>query len=190
MLAVLIVWLFGDVSWHDCSECIYSDCCTKLLPLCFFYYLDLKEIGTEEVWESAVVSETRRVRTYETRFLSVWLLIKKTFEQSHSFRRRLLEQTDLLKVIFRCCVGCPLSIFFLSFYLCEGDREAELGLPFSPLCDRQTTLVAESQIGTSHKSHPLFLKPASSSLLSVVYAFVRFSINIHLRYIKQVKFIL
>lgn len=58
-----------------------------------------------------------------------------------------MEQTDLLKVIFRCCVGCPLSIFFLSFYLCEGDREAELGLPFSPLCDRQTTLVAESQIG-------------------------------------------
>lgn len=101
-----------------------------------------------------------------------------------------MEQTDLLKVIFRCCVGCPLSIFFLSFYLCEGDREAELGLPFSPLCDRQTTLVAESQIGTSHKSHPLFLKPASSSLLSAVYAFVRFSINIHLRYIKQVKFIL
>lgn len=43
----------------------------------FFYYLDLKEIRTEEVWESAVVSETRRVRTYETRFLSVWLLIKK-----------------------------------------------------------------------------------------------------------------
>ncbi|KAM4587719.1 dual specificity calcium/calmodulin-dependent 3',5'-cyclic nucleotide phosphodiesterase 1B-like [Odontesthes bonariensis] len=29
----------------------------------------------------------------------------------------------------------------------QGDREAELGLPFSPLCDRQSTLVAESQIG-------------------------------------------
>uniref|UniRef100_A0A3B4WU19 Phosphodiesterase n=1 Tax=Seriola lalandi dorsalis TaxID=1841481 RepID=A0A3B4WU19_SERLL len=38
-------------------------------------------------------------------------------------------------------------IFSLSFYLCEGDREAELGLPFSPLCDRKSTLVAESQIG-------------------------------------------
>ncbi|XP_030229568.1 calcium/calmodulin-dependent 3',5'-cyclic nucleotide phosphodiesterase 1B isoform X2 [Gadus morhua] len=29
----------------------------------------------------------------------------------------------------------------------QGDREAELGLPFSPLCDRNTTLVADSQIG-------------------------------------------
>ncbi|KAF3856530.1 hypothetical protein F7725_017253 [Dissostichus mawsoni] len=29
----------------------------------------------------------------------------------------------------------------------QGDREAELGLAFSPLCDRKSTLVAESQIG-------------------------------------------
>ncbi|KAI3369923.1 hypothetical protein L3Q82_024729, partial [Scortum barcoo] len=34
-----------------------------------------------------------------------------------------------------------------SLSLSEGDREAELGLPFSPLCDRKSTLVAESQIG-------------------------------------------
>lgn len=30
---------------------------------------------------------------------------------------------------------------------CQGDKEAELGLPFSPLCDRTSTLVAQSQIG-------------------------------------------
>lgn len=29
----------------------------------------------------------------------------------------------------------------------QGDKEKELGLPFSPLCDRKNTLVAESQIG-------------------------------------------
>ncbi|KAM4025732.1 dual specificity calcium/calmodulin-dependent 3',5'-cyclic nucleotide phosphodiesterase 1A isoform 1-T1 [Anomaloglossus baeobatrachus] len=29
----------------------------------------------------------------------------------------------------------------------QGDKEAELGLPFSPLCDRKSTLVAQSQIG-------------------------------------------
>ncbi|KAM6106361.1 dual specificity calcium/calmodulin-dependent 3',5'-cyclic nucleotide phosphodiesterase 1B, partial [Pterocles gutturalis] len=29
----------------------------------------------------------------------------------------------------------------------QGDKEAELGLPFSPLCDRSSTLVAQSQIG-------------------------------------------
>lgn len=29
----------------------------------------------------------------------------------------------------------------------QGDKERTLGLPFSPLCDRNNTLVAESQIG-------------------------------------------
>uniref|UniRef100_A0AAQ4R1E0 PDEase domain-containing protein n=1 Tax=Gasterosteus aculeatus aculeatus TaxID=481459 RepID=A0AAQ4R1E0_GASAC len=29
----------------------------------------------------------------------------------------------------------------------QGDKEAELGLPFSPLCDRKPTTVAQSQIG-------------------------------------------
>ncbi|KYO28725.1 dual specificity calcium/calmodulin-dependent 3',5'-cyclic nucleotide phosphodiesterase 1B isoform X1 [Alligator mississippiensis] len=29
----------------------------------------------------------------------------------------------------------------------QGDKEAQLGLPFSPLCDRTSTLVAQSQIG-------------------------------------------
>ena len=29
----------------------------------------------------------------------------------------------------------------------QGDMERDLGLPFSPLCDRNNTLVAESQIG-------------------------------------------
>ncbi len=46
--------------------------------------------------------------------------------------------------------GMPFKISSLS--LSEGDREAELGLPFSPLCDRKSTLVAESQIGTSHET--------------------------------------
>lgn len=29
----------------------------------------------------------------------------------------------------------------------QGDKEAALGLQFSPLCDRKSTLVAQSQIG-------------------------------------------
>uniref|UniRef100_A0A3Q1K468 Phosphodiesterase n=1 Tax=Anabas testudineus TaxID=64144 RepID=A0A3Q1K468_ANATE len=29
----------------------------------------------------------------------------------------------------------------------QGDKEAEMGLPFSPLCDRKATMVAQSQIG-------------------------------------------
>ena len=29
----------------------------------------------------------------------------------------------------------------------QGDKEQEQGLDFSPLCDRQTTMVPQSQIG-------------------------------------------
>uniref|UniRef100_A0A8D2P8U7 3',5'-cyclic-nucleotide phosphodiesterase n=1 Tax=Zosterops lateralis melanops TaxID=1220523 RepID=A0A8D2P8U7_ZOSLA len=37
----------------------------------------------------------------------------------------------------------------------QGDKEAELGLPFSPLCDRTSTLVAQSQIGESWGMSPV-----------------------------------
>lgn len=43
------------------------------------------------------------------------------------------------------------SIFLMltSFFLFtpQGDKEAELGLPFSPLCDRKSTMVPQSQVG-------------------------------------------
>jgi len=35
----------------------------------------------------------------------------------------------------------------LFYFVLQGDKEAELGLPFSPLCDRKSTMVAQSQIG-------------------------------------------
>lgn len=38
-------------------------------------------------------------------------------------------------------------MLLLEEFFRQGDMERDLGLPFSPLCDRTTTLVAESQIG-------------------------------------------
>lgn len=35
----------------------------------------------------------------------------------------------------------------------QGDKEVELGLPFSPLCDRNTTMIAQSQIGKDSGGH-------------------------------------
>jgi len=32
-------------------------------------------------------------------------------------------------------------------FFCQGDRELEMGLPISPLCDRSVTCVPESQLG-------------------------------------------
>lgn len=55
-----------------------------------------------------------------------------------------------------------LGVFFLSLiYRLEkcavshfqGDKEVELGLPFSPLCDRNTTMIAQSQIGKDSGGH-------------------------------------
>lgn len=37
--------------------------------------------------------------------------------------------------------------FLMEEFFRQGDREKELNLECSPLCDRETTLVAESQLG-------------------------------------------
>ncbi|KAJ8010988.1 hypothetical protein DPEC_G00053540 [Dallia pectoralis] len=39
------------------------------------------------------------------------------------------------------------TLSLLEEFFRQGDKEAELGLPFSPLCDRKSTMVAQSQIG-------------------------------------------
>nr|XP_033786463.1 calcium/calmodulin-dependent 3',5'-cyclic nucleotide phosphodiesterase 1C isoform X2 [Geotrypetes seraphini] len=41
----------------------------------------------------------------------------------------------------------PWTMLLLEEFFKQGDREAELGLPFSPLCDRKSTMVPQSQIG-------------------------------------------
>ncbi|KAB1279026.1 Calcium/calmodulin-dependent 3'; 5'-cyclic nucleotide phosphodiesterase 1A [Camelus dromedarius] len=48
----------------------------------------------------------------------------------------------LLLILFSNVLVCNNRLSFP-----QGDKEAELGLPFSPLCDRKSTMVAQSQIG-------------------------------------------
>ncbi|KAF2975781.1 hypothetical protein EK904_014631 [Melospiza melodia maxima] len=45
------------------------------------------------------------------------------------------------------------TMSLLEEFFRQGDKEAELGLPFSPLCDRTSTMVAQSQIGMSLLVH-------------------------------------
>ena len=65
---------------------------------------------------------------------------------------------------------------FLSFHsrpLFQGDKERELGLPYSPLCDRNTTLIAESQIGLSdarQSAHRSDTVPATSGFIDFIVA--------------------
>ncbi|XP_029445658.1 calcium/calmodulin-dependent 3',5'-cyclic nucleotide phosphodiesterase 1C isoform X2 [Rhinatrema bivittatum] len=39
------------------------------------------------------------------------------------------------------------TMLLLEEFFRQGDKEAELGLPFSPLCDRKSTMVPQSQVG-------------------------------------------
>lgn len=68
-----------------------------------------------------------------------------------------IEKPKALSLVLHCCdISHPSKDWKLHYrwtellieeFFRQGDTEKELGLPFSPLCDRNNTLVAESQIG-------------------------------------------
>ena len=53
----------------------------------------------------------------------------------------------------------------LEEFFTQGDREKELGLPISPLCDRTSVLVAESQIGKSRRETKSLLNYSGTCLI-------------------------
>ena len=73
-----------------------------------------------------------------------------------------IEKSKALALVLHCAdishPGKPWPIHFtwteslMEEYFKQGEKEKELGLPCSPLCDRDNTLVAESQIGRSTRS--------------------------------------
>ncbi|KAK7080217.1 Calcium/calmodulin-dependent 3',5'-cyclic nucleotide phosphodiesterase 1C [Halocaridina rubra] len=68
-----------------------------------------------------------------------------------------LDKAKALSLVLHCCdISHPSKEWtlhekwtkqLLEEFFRQGDKERELGLPYSPLCDRNNTLVAESQIG-------------------------------------------
>ncbi|XP_045604256.1 dual specificity calcium/calmodulin-dependent 3',5'-cyclic nucleotide phosphodiesterase 1A isoform X3 [Procambarus clarkii] len=68
-----------------------------------------------------------------------------------------LDKSKALSLVLHCCdISHPSKSWelherwttqLLEEFFRQGDKERELGLPYSPLCDRNNTLVAESQIG-------------------------------------------
>ncbi|XP_059220672.1 dual specificity calcium/calmodulin-dependent 3',5'-cyclic nucleotide phosphodiesterase 1 isoform X3 [Stomoxys calcitrans] len=68
-----------------------------------------------------------------------------------------VDKSKALALVLHCCdISHPAkrwnlhhrwTMLLLEEFFRQGDLERELGLPFSPLCDRNNTLVAESQIG-------------------------------------------
>ncbi|XP_069356074.1 dual specificity calcium/calmodulin-dependent 3',5'-cyclic nucleotide phosphodiesterase 1 isoform X1 [Maniola hyperantus] len=68
-----------------------------------------------------------------------------------------IDKSKAASLVLHCCdISHPAkrwdlhhrwTMSLLDEFFLQGDKERELGLPFSPLCDRNNTLVAESQIG-------------------------------------------
>ncbi|XP_075213731.1 dual specificity calcium/calmodulin-dependent 3',5'-cyclic nucleotide phosphodiesterase 1-like [Lycorma delicatula] len=68
-----------------------------------------------------------------------------------------VDKSKALSLVLHCCdISHPAKRWDLHYrwtsqlleeFFRQGDKERDLGLPFSPLCDRKNTLVAESQIG-------------------------------------------
>ncbi|XP_076374227.1 dual specificity calcium/calmodulin-dependent 3',5'-cyclic nucleotide phosphodiesterase 1A-like [Tachypleus tridentatus] len=68
-----------------------------------------------------------------------------------------IDKAKAMALVLHCCdishpskewrLHFPWTQLLMEEFFQQGDKEKELGLPFSPLCDRNTTLVAESQIG-------------------------------------------
>ncbi|XP_033231201.1 calcium/calmodulin-dependent 3',5'-cyclic nucleotide phosphodiesterase 1-like [Belonocnema kinseyi] len=68
-----------------------------------------------------------------------------------------IDKSKAVSLVLHCCdISHPAkrwelhhrwTMELLEEFFRQGDMERELGLPFSPLCDRNNTLVAESQIG-------------------------------------------
>ncbi|XP_068151913.1 dual specificity calcium/calmodulin-dependent 3',5'-cyclic nucleotide phosphodiesterase 1 isoform X2 [Drosophila tropicalis] len=81
----------------------------------------------------------------------------KTMRNLLTLQEATIDKSKALSVVLHCCdISHPAkqwgvhhrwTMLLLEEFFRQGDLEKELGLPFSPLCDRKNTLVAESQIG-------------------------------------------
>ena len=68
-----------------------------------------------------------------------------------------VDKSAAMSLILHCCdISHPAKLFdihqrwtylLMEEFFRQGDTEKSLGLPYSPLCDRNTTHIAESQIG-------------------------------------------
>ncbi|PRD32668.1 UNVERIFIED_CONTAM: Pde1c [Trichonephila clavipes] len=92
-----------------------------------------------------------------------------------------MDKAKVLSLMLHCCdISHPAKDWNLHFrwtqrlmeeFFRQGDKEKELGLPFSPLCDRNSTLVAESQIGNVESSIPYEIFLFSTKVLNILQYF-------------------
>ncbi|XP_022175745.1 calcium/calmodulin-dependent 3',5'-cyclic nucleotide phosphodiesterase 1A-like isoform X1 [Myzus persicae] len=81
----------------------------------------------------------------------------KTMKQLLASPEPLIDKSKAMSMVLHCAdISHPAKEWELHYrwtsqlleeFFLQGDMEKKLGLPFSPLCDRNNTLIAESQIG-------------------------------------------
>lgn len=105
-------------------------------------YKEFRLLVIEMVLATDMTSHFQQVKTMKTAL------------SHHDFS---LDKAKALSLILHCCdISHPSkewrlhhrwTYLLMEEFFQQGDKEHELGLPYSPLCDRNTTLIAESQIG-------------------------------------------
>ncbi|KAG1681390.1 Calcium/calmodulin-dependent 3',5'-cyclic nucleotide phosphodiesterase 1 [Nymphon striatum] len=111
-------------------------------------YRDFRSLVIEMVLSTDMSSHFLQIKTMKS-------LLSRPIELRSS--ENSMEKSKVLSLILHCSdISHPSkewnlhhrwTMSLLEEFFQQGDKEKELGLPYSPLCDRKSTLVAESQIG-------------------------------------------
>uniref|UniRef100_T1JTY5 Phosphodiesterase n=1 Tax=Tetranychus urticae TaxID=32264 RepID=T1JTY5_TETUR len=117
--------------------------CNILVNLNKEEYRELRTLVIDMVLATDMSSHFQQIKT-----------MKSLLTNSNEFT---VDKSKALSLVLHCCdishpskqwdIHRKWTELLLEEFFRQGDKERELGLPYSPLCDRNTTLVAESQIG-------------------------------------------
>ncbi|XP_053212283.1 dual specificity calcium/calmodulin-dependent 3',5'-cyclic nucleotide phosphodiesterase 1A-like isoform X2 [Panonychus citri] len=117
--------------------------CNILVNLNKEEYRELRTLVIDMVLATDMSSHFQQIKT-----------MKSLLSNTNEFT---VDKSKALSLVLHCCdISHPSKQWdihrrwtelLLEEFFRQGDKERELGLPYSPLCDRNTTLVAESQIG-------------------------------------------
>ncbi|XP_075447835.1 dual specificity calcium/calmodulin-dependent 3',5'-cyclic nucleotide phosphodiesterase 1B isoform X5 [Ascaphus truei] len=104
-------------------------------------FMELRSLVIEMVLATDMSCHFQQVKTMKTSLQQL-----ETIDKSKALSL-LLHAADISHPTKQWTVHGRWTKALMEEFFRQGDKEAELGLPFSPLCDRKSTLVAQSQIG-------------------------------------------
>ncbi|KAM4699581.1 dual specificity calcium/calmodulin-dependent 3',5'-cyclic nucleotide phosphodiesterase 1B isoform 2-T2 [Discoglossus pictus] len=104
-------------------------------------FTELRSLVIEMVLATDMSCHFQQVKTMKTSLQQL-----ETIDKSKALSL-LLHAADISHPTKQWKVHARWTKALMEEFFRQGDKEAEMGLPFSPLCDRKSTLVAQSQIG-------------------------------------------